>query len=149
LGKAGAAVTAPFVKFIGPGKSPYFVEDRYRWRRMRPREEARLRTGFANDNRELHVGVFVERRQNKHAIVGFNMFKVGLALRPEVLVELLLKWQREDAPSLMPKSFRLKSRFSKSFVEIPTTSNRVEFWKQLFESVLTDSRSYENDRPIE
>jgi hypothetical protein len=133
---------SPRISFHGPRSSRYYVQDGNAWRPMSASEGAKRCTGFDPTTHELHIGVFIRNYPNEYAVVGFDLFKTDLMLRAEALARLESRW-REEAVSLS-KRLRDKAHFSTSFVEVPTTRDRVEHWRSEVEAVLGDPESYEH-----
>jgi hypothetical protein len=136
----------PQVHFV-QGRSDFFRQDpshRYSWRRLQPRGEARQRTGFSHETGELHVGIFLEPRPNDRVILGLDIFRTGLTIKPTITEQLRHLWYEEVAAWPRKSSALLrKAHFAVSFVEVPTTRDRVEYWRGELERVLGDPESYE------
>jgi hypothetical protein len=136
-------LVAPAVRFFGPTKSARFIgEDADEWRRIQPGEEARLGTGFDLETAEPELGIGITRRGADTFELSFDLIRLGLKLKSEVVERLREKWHAQLSPKT-PQRLRARGRFSASFALFPTRSERVDEWKVFLETTLSDSASYQ------
>jgi hypothetical protein len=115
------------------------------WRRITVEEEARMRTGLNRETREPSIGVYVAVN-NGRVKIGFDLWKLDVNLKPDVLERLEQQWREGDAVLFSKQALRRVGRkvhISKSFVTIVTAPERLEFWKTELESILSDAHSFE------
>jgi hypothetical protein len=134
--------TFPRVTFY-TAPSKLYVEDRSRWRRMTPEEDARAHTGYDRETREPQVGVAIRHRQNGRYHFSVDLWRVNLKFREDALEPLAARW-REEITSL-PKTIRQKLAFSwsASILELEAMPPYVDGWRAELERVLSDPRTYE------
>jgi hypothetical protein len=142
---AAPSIVAPVVRFFS-GRSEMFVGTGADWRRLTPEDEARLFTGFDKETKEPAVGVYVVPRSG-HRRMGFDLWRIGANLKPDVIARLRERWRAESANVFSKTALRAAARrvhFSKSFIVLETTPERVDAWKAELESILLNPNTYES-----
>ena len=113
------------------------------WRRATPECDAHSHTGRDQDG-ERHLGIYVVPRRNGLVRIAFDLWRLGLNLRPEIIERLWARW-RADGESLsksLLKSAERRSHFSKSFAAFEVSIHRLEQWKSELDSILSNPASY-------
>jgi hypothetical protein len=128
--------------FAGPSES--FILDGSRGRRVTPREEAHFHTGYNRASGDVHIGAFVEPRKNGLVRVGFDVIRLDLDLRPQVIERIRDRWTAESARFSKPllKSASCRAHFSKTFAEFEISPTQLESWKEELTSILSESGSF-------
>lgn len=140
-------VPFPCVRFFA-GRSESFIQCGEQWRRMTPEDEARSRTGYDRETHEPNLGVFIIKRPNGLLRFGFDLGKLDANLSPAAVAHIECRWRAEASNFSKPllRSSLRRAHFAKSFAEFEVAPERVEEWKRVLETVLSDPNSYE---PIE
>ena len=141
---SAATEIAPNTDFFS-GRSEAFVQIGPEWRRATPEEEARASTGYSRDAHEPNVGIYLVPRPNGLVRVGFDLWKLDVNLRPEIVEGMEARWRAEAvsfSKSLL-KSVLRRSHFSKSFARFEISPDRLEQWKEELESILSNPESYD------
>lgn len=132
----------PHVHFI-ESRPTFYLGDPTGWHRASLEQSAYLRTGISTDPRESNVGIYVRRRQNNRYLLGFDLWRLPLKLRSEVVERLRVRWRAQV--DVLPKPARNRIRFCggcTSF-ELETTLDHVDGWKAVLGNVLSDPNSFE------
>jgi hypothetical protein len=132
----------PHVAFFSR-RSENFIGAGAEWRRATPEDDAHFRTGRDREG-ERHLGVYMVPRKNGMVRVGFDLLRLNLNLRPEIIERLWARWRAEGdslSKSLL-KSAERRSHFSKSFAAFEVSIHRLEQWKRELESILSNPDSY-------
>jgi hypothetical protein len=137
-------MTPPVVKFFS-NRSELFVQDGRRWRRMSSADEAKARTGCDLTTNELNLGVGISQRPNGLLNVEFDLWRLGVDLRPETVERLRARWEREVLGFSKPlqKSVNKRVHFSKSFAVFEIAPAQLEEWKRELAAVLENPESFE------
>jgi hypothetical protein len=132
----------PHIEFFS-GRSERFFQVSSQWRRATPEDDAHFRTGRDREG-ERHLGVYLVPRKNGLVRVGFDLWRLNISLRREVIERLWARWHA-DGDSLsksLLKSAERRSHFSKSFAAFEVSVHRLEQWKSELESTLSNPDSY-------
>jgi hypothetical protein len=141
------AEIAPHIHFFS-GRSEAFIQVGPEWRRATAEEEGRLHTGYTRDSHEPSVGVYIVPRPNRLFRIGFDLWKLDVSLRPEIVERMKTRWSAEAASfskSLL-KSASRRSHFSKTFAQLEVSPAHLEGWKEELAALLSNPASY---TPIE
>jgi hypothetical protein len=138
-------IVALRVQFFS-GRSESFMQIGSEWKRCTPEDEAAQYTGFDRITREPSVGVYVSRRASVLMRIGFDLWRLGVNLRPEVIERLQNRWREQSAnlSKSMLRSAQRRSHFSKSFMRFEISPEFLEGWKAELESVLSNPGSFEH-----
>ena len=104
----------PHVAFFSK-RSERFFQVGSQWRRATPEDDAHFRTGRDQEG-ERHLGVYMVPRRNGMVRVGFDLWRLDLNLRPEIIERLVGSLARGRRLSVqIPPQIR---RATQSFFQI-------------------------------
>jgi hypothetical protein len=131
------------VAFYGPKRASFYIDDGTGWRRMSPVDEAHASTGFDQATGRHHIGVSVFRRSGDRFVLAFDLSRLNRKLTSAAVLRLASAWRHVEGHPLSSRS-RRRAHFSATFAEIPTTLDRLDWWRAELRYVLMDPISYES-----
>jgi len=141
--KAGTPIP-PRVSFISrrPGMFTMIGSE---WHHLTIEDEAHSQTGMSHETKEPSVGVFIGRRQNGLLKLGFDLARIGVNLRQEVVKQMEQRWRDQAAKFSKPlfRSVQRRAHFSRSFAQFEIAPERVEQWRGELSAILENPASYE------
>jgi hypothetical protein len=140
------SIVAPVVRFYAGRQESFIGDGPSQWRRMTPEDMAKAHTGYDQESREAHLGVFIVPVGNGFRRIGFDVIRLNLNIRESTMARLEARWREQSAtlPKTQLRHLLRRAHFARSFARFEVQPENVERWKDELECVLMNPDTYES-----